>query len=493
MHVGQAGARQTDAGQTDAGQADAGQVGRKEGDNAMIAPTMHVATEGGRDVNTARAVKSLSEAVQVRTVSFSDPTLMDLSEFDRFHALLERLYPLTHKRLRKTALGHSLSYLWKGSDTSHGNQGNKPVALMSHMDVVPADEDGWEYPPFSGAVANGYVWGRGSIDMKYGLVTILEAIEELLEEGFVPPRDIYVISTCDEETGGQGSICQIAERLGSEGVRFDWVLDEGGVVGEGMMPGLDKPLAVVGVAEKGYLDLELSVEMEGGHSSMPGRITSVGLLSQAIARLAAKQMPSRIVSPVREFFRQVSPYVGFGRRLVFANTSLFAPLIKRVMLGSPETAAMIRTTTAPTMISGSAKPNVLAARASAVINFRLLPGDTTRDVVSHVSNAVGDDRVQIKVLAESPASTVSPMDGAGFRLIEECIDQYYPDAVAVPYLLTGSTDSRSLEPLASGVYRFTPCRLTKKDIARMHGVNERVSTENIEIAVKFFKTIMTKA
>lgn len=259
-----------------------------------------------------------------------------------------------------------------------------------------------------------------------------------------------------------------------------------------MMSGVDKPLAAVGVAEKGYLDLELSVGMEGGHSSMPGRTTSVGLLSQAIARLAARQMPSRLVGPVREFFKQVSPHVGLGRRLVFANTSLFAPLIKRVMLGSPETAAMIRTTTAPTMISGSAKPNVLAARASAVVNFRLLPGDTVRDVVSHVTKVVGDNRVEIKVLAESPASTVSPMDGLGFRLIEKCIGQHYPDAVVVPYLLTGSTDSKSLEPLASGVYRFTPCRLTKKDITRMHGVNERVSTENIEKAVRFFKTVITK-
>ncbi|MBP7784850.1 MAG: M20/M25/M40 family metallo-hydrolase [Firmicutes bacterium] len=461
----------------------------------MIAPAMHIATEDGRNVNTARAVNSLSEAVQVRTVSFSDRTLVDLGEFDRFHALLERLYPLTHERLHKTAIGHSLFYLWKGSDTAQGdrgNQGKRPVALMSHMDVVPADEEGWEYPPFSGAVADGYVWGRGSIDMKFGLITILEAIEELLEEGFVPHRDIYMISTCDEETGGQSSICQIAERLGSEEVRFDWVLDEGGVVGEGMMSGVDKPLAAVGVAEKGYLDLELSVGMEGGHSSMPGRTTSVGLLSQAIARLAARQMPSRLVGPVREFFKQVSPHVGLGRRLVFANTSLFAPLIKRVMLGSPETAAMIRTTTAPTMISGSAKPNVLAARASAVVNFRLLPGDTVRDVVSHVTKVVGDNRVEIKVLAESPASTVSPMDGLGFRLIEKCIGQHYPDAVVVPYLLTGSTDSKSLEPLASGVYRFTPCRLTKKDITRMHGVNERVSTENIEKAVRFFKTVITK-
>jgi carboxypeptidase PM20D1 len=459
----------------------------------MVAPIAYVATEVEHDVNTARAVKSLSEAVQVRTTSFSDRASMDHGEFERFHALLERLYPLVHARLQKTALGYSLLYLWKGAETAEGSQGKKPVALMSHMDVVPADEEGWDYPPFSGAVADGYVWGRGSIDMKLGLITILEAIEEMLEEGFVPSRDIYVISTCDEEAGDQGGIGEIAERLSRARVRLEWVLDEGGVVGEGMMAGLDKPLAVVGVAEKGYLDLELSVEMEAGHSSMPGQATSVGLLSQAVARVEARQMPSRIVSPVREFFQQVGPHLGPAKRLVFANTSLFAPLIKRVLLGAAETAAMIRTTTAPTMISGGVKPNVLAARASAVVNFRLLPGDTTLDVVSHVTNVVGDSRVKIKVLSESPASTVSPTDGPGFRLIGDCIRRHFPEAVVVPYLLTGSTDSKSLEPLASGVYRFTPCRLTKSDVARMHGVNERVSVENIEKAVSFFKTIIAKA
>ena len=222
----------------------------------MVAPIAYVATEVEHDVNTARAVKSLSEAVQVRTISFSDPASMDHGEFERFHALLERLYPLVHARLQKTALGYSLLYLWKGAETAEGSRGKKPVALMSHMDVVPADEEGWDYPPFSGAVADGYVWGRGSIDMKLGLITILEAIEEMLEEGFVPSRDIYVISTCDEEAGDQGGIGEIAERLGRARVRLEWVLDEGGVVGEGMMAGLDKPLAVVGVAEKGYLDLE---------------------------------------------------------------------------------------------------------------------------------------------------------------------------------------------------------------------------------------------
>lgn len=459
----------------------------------MVASTMRVSTEGERCVNTARAVKSLSDAVQVRTISFSDRALMDHGEFDRFHALLEKLYPLIHERLHKTTLGHNLLYLWKGAETAGGNIVKKPVALMSHMDVVPAGDEGWEHPPFSGAIADGHVWGRGSIDMKFGLITILEAIEEMLEAGFVPSRDIYVISTCDEEAGDKGGISGIADLLGSAGVRLDWVLDEGGVVGEGIMEGMDRPLAVVGVAEKGYLDLELSVEMEGGHSSAPGRATSIGVLSKAITQVEARQMPSRIASPVREFFQQVSPHFGPAKRLVFRNPALFAPLIRRVMLSSPETAAMIRTTTAPTMVSGGVKPNVLAARASAVINFRLLPGDTTQDVVRHVTNAVGDSRVNVKVLTESPASTVSPMDGPGFELIEQCILEHYPDAIVTPYLVMGGTDSKILEPLASGVYRFTPCRLAKKDIARMHGVNERVSVEDIETAVKFFRSIIAKA
>lgn len=274
---------------------------------------------------------------------------------------------------------------------------------------------------------------------------------------------------------------------------MDWVLDEGGIVGEGIMPGLTKPLAVVGVAEKGYLDLELSVEMQGGHSSAPGPKTSIGVLAQAIAKVEARQMPSRIASPIRELFREIAPNFGPAKRLVFSNASLFAPLIKPVMLSSPETAAMIRTTTAPTMISGGVKPNVLAPRAMAVINFRLLPGNTAQDVVNHVADAVGDGRVKIKVLTYSPASTVAPMKSPGFRLIADCIRRHYPDAVVAPYLVMGGTDSKMLEPLASGVYRFTPCRLAQKDVARMHGVNERASIEDIEKAVGFFKTLIAGA
>ncbi|OPZ64560.1 MAG: Succinyl-diaminopimelate desuccinylase [Firmicutes bacterium ADurb.Bin506] len=444
-------------------------------------------------MNTSRAVRALSDAVQVRTVSYSDRALMDSSEFERFHALLEATFPLVHSRLEKTALGHNLLFRWRGSPPTAGAPVSQPIALMSHMDVVPADDEGWEHPPFSGDVADGFVWGRGTLDIKVGLIGILEAIEELLEQGFAPACDVYVISSCDEEIGERGGINDIADYLAAAGVRLAWVLDEGGVVGDGMLPGLTRSLAVVGVAEKGYLDLELSVEMPGGHSSSPGRATSIGVLGQAVARIEASQMPGRLIGPVAEFLAQVGPHLPQPRRLLLSNPRLFAPFIVRALLASPETAAMVRTTTAPTMINGGVKPNVLAPRASALVNFRVLPGDTADDVVAHVTAAIGDPRVKVKVLVDSPASTVSPAAGAGFDLIRQCIGEFWPEAVTAPYLVTGATDSKALESLADGVYRFTPCRLSRADLNRMHSVNERVSIENIETAVQFFKTIILRA
>ncbi len=440
-------------------------------------------------MNVTRAVKALSDAVQVKTISYADRALMDTGEFDRFHALLEAAFPLVHARLGKTVLGHNLLYIWKGSPPPALG----PIALMSHMDVVPADDAGWEYPPFSGAVADGFIWGRGTLDIKLGLIGILEAIEELLEEGFEPSRDIYVISTCDEEIGDKGGIGDIAEHLAAAGVRLDWVLDEGGIVADGMMAGLARPLAVIGVAEKGYLDLELSVELPGGHSSAPGRVTSIGVLSNAIARVEASQMPGRLASPVTEFLAQVGPHLPMPMRAVLSCQRLFAPMIVRKLLESPDTAAMVRTTTAPTMIKGGVKANVLAPRASALVNFRLLPGDTADDVVAHVAAAVADPRVKATVLVDSPASTVSPASGPGFDLIKECIGEQWPDALAVPYLVTGGTDAKMLEPLADGVYRFTPVRLARVDLARMHSVNERVSPESVDAAVRFFRTIIVRA
>jgi len=436
-------------------------------------------------VNIDRAVHGLSRAIQVKTISHADLSLTNYREFERFHFLLESIFPLVHSKLKKKAIGYNLIYQWKGQDSA-----KRAVALMSHMDVVPATEKGWKYPAFSGAVEEGYVWGRGALDIKYGLIGILEAIEELLELGYTPSRDIYVISTADEEAGQKAGIMAVSEVLQASGVELEWVLDEGGIVGEGMMDGFPKPIALVGVAEKGYVDLELAVEVEGGHSSYPGKDTAIGILCRAIAKVEAVQMKSRLGSPVREFFDGLGRHMSFGARLVFANSDILEPLILKQMLKNAQTAALIRTTTAPTVISGGVKSNVLPPKAKAIVNFRLLPGDTTQDVVNHVSRVINDDRVKLTVLSESPASKISSSESEGFRLISQCIHEQFPEAVIAPYLVVGGTDAKMLEPLAEGVYRFTPYRISKDELAGMHGVNERVSIENLEKAVRFYASLI---
>ncbi len=439
-------------------------------------------------VNIERAVRSLSEAIQVKTVSLADPSLIDYEEFGRFHALLESLFPLVHRELEKTALGHNLVYRWNGQDSL-----KKPIALMSHMDVVPADDEGWKHPAYSGAIEGGYVWGRGALDIKCGLVGILESIEELLEQGYTPTRDIYVISTSDEEIGGRVGITAVASFLRESNVNFEWVLDEGGVVGEGLMEGFYRPVGLIGIAEKGYLDLQLSVEMEGGHSAYPGKDTAIGVLSEAIKRVEAAQMKSRLASPVKEFFDELGRYMDFGSRFAFANRAILEPVIIRRLLKGPQTAALVRTTTAPTVMFGGSKPNVLPHQAFAVINFRLLPGDTTEDVVKHTAYAINDERVKLSVLAESPASKISSPDSAAYRLIRDCAREQFPEAIIAPYLVVGGTDSKTLESLAEGVYRFTPIQVGKDDIAGMHGVNERMSVGNLERAVKFYTSIIVNS
>jgi carboxypeptidase PM20D1 len=440
------------------------------------------------EVNMDRAARSLSEAIKVQTVSYADLSQVNHAEFQRFHALLESLFPLVHRELEKTALDHNLVYRWKGEDSS-----KKAIALMSHMDVVPADEEGWKHPPFRGAIEDGYIWGRGALDIKYGLIGILEAVEHLLETGYVPSRDIYVISTADEEVGGKAGITAVANHLRESNVSLEWVLDEGGVVGDGLLAGLDTPVALVGVAEKGYVDVEMSVEMEGGHSSYPGKDTTIGVLCEAVKKVEKSQMAARLGSPVREFLDELSRHMGFGARLVFANSHLLEPIIMKQLLRNAQTAALVRTTVAPTVISGGSKTNVMPPKASAVINCRLLPGDTTQDVMDHIAAAVDDRRVKLTVLTESPASGISSPDSRGFRLIRDCIRRQFPEAVTTPYLVIGGTDAKALEPLAEGVYRFTPVQVGKDDLAGMHGVNERVSVDNLEKAVKFFAGIIMNA
>ena len=365
---------------------------------------------------------------------------------------------------------------------------------MGHGDVVPVEpgtEGDWEHPPFAGRIADGYIWGRGAIDNKSGVLAILEAAERLLEEGYRPSRTIYLPFGMDEEVGGHSGAAKISKLLNSRGVELEYVLDEGGCVVSGVLP-IGAAVALVGIAEKGYVSLELSAKGEGGHSSMPPRRTAVGILSSAIARLQDNPFPGGLSGPTRELFAYLGPEMPFVPRMLFANTWLFGPLIERRLAASPSSDAMLRTTTAPTIFEGSIKDNVLPIRARAVVNFRIFPGETSESVAERVRSLIVDSRVRITqfgsvVLDPSP---VSPTDSPGFKILERTIRQVFPDAVVAPYLVVGATDSRYYRGLTENVYRFLPLRLHQDDLSRMHGTNERVSIEGYADGLRFYRQLI---
>jgi carboxypeptidase PM20D1 len=281
--------------------------------------------------------------------------------------------------------------------------------------------------------------------------------------------------------------------LKSRSVHAAYVLDEGMVVTEGILKGIDRPVALVGIAEKGYLTVEIKVEGQGGHSSMPARPTTIGILAEALRRLENHPMEAHIDGPARALFETLAPEMPFGNRLILTNLWLLSPVAKRVLAGSPATDALLRTTTAPTMLEGSVKENVLPKHARALVNFRILPGDTRASVLAHVKSVIGDERVLVSAteggMSQDP-SAVSDVAGAGFKSIEKSIRQIFPDAIVAPSLVLGATDSRYYQSIADGVYRFSPQRTKDEDRARIHGTNERLSVKNFGEAVRFYAQLV---
>jgi carboxypeptidase PM20D1 len=329
-------------------------------------------------VDDSAAAARLAQAVRFKTVSYQDSAPAS-GELRAFHAFLERSFPKAHAALRREAVGdYSLLYTWKGSD-----ERLEPVVLMSHMDVVPVEpgsEGSWTHPPFAGEIADGCVWGRGTLDDKIGVLALLEAVETLVAQGFHPRRTVYLAFGHNEETQGSGA-ARIAQLLRERGVRPEFVLDEGSVIGRGLVPGLAKRVALIGIAEKGYASVELTVRNAGGHSSMPPRETAVGALARAIERLEEHQMPERLDGPTRLMLEQLGPEFPYVQRMAVANLWLFGPLVERQLAAAPSTNASIRTTTAPTIFQAGVKDNVLPASARAVVNFRILPGDSVGSVL----------------------------------------------------------------------------------------------------------------
>ena len=440
------------------------------------------------------AVQRLAQAIRFQTLSHQDPSKFQRSEFEGFHTFLAHSFPRMHSALKPQRVnGYSLIYRWSGTDASA-----QPILVMAHQDVVPVDPvsaDKWLQPPFGGVVADGFIWGRGTLDDKGAVMALHEAAEALLAQGFRPRRSIYFAFGHDEEVGGREGSAKIAEWFSSQGIRLESVLDEGQVVTQGIVPGFDKPVALIGIAEKGYLSLELLVEAEGGHSSMPPAHTAVGILSAAIARLEDNQFAATIPDPVRSQFAFLGPEQGWFRRVIFANLWLFAPLVKSQMEKAPSTGAMLRTTIAPTMLEGSIKENILPMRARGVVNLRLLPGMSSDQAIRRVIDIVGDPRVKIAATgtSRSEPSPVSSPDSDAFRKLHRAVKAIFPEAIVAPSLVLGATDTRHFIALSDNLFRFLPARLSRDDLKRYHGVNERISVDNYGEFVRFYMRYLREA
>jgi carboxypeptidase PM20D1 len=359
---------------------------------------------------------------------------------------------------------------------------------MGHMDVVPIEEitrDQWTHPPFSGTVEDGIVWGRGSVDDKFTVIALMEAMELLLSEGTRPQRSIYLSFGHDEEVGGKDGAAKVAEYFKNEGITFDYVMDEGGVVIEGMMEGLDRPLAVIGVSEKGYVNLVLTVNAPGGHSSQPPRHTAVGILARAIVLVEDNPFPASL-DYIKQTFSAIGAWMPFGKRLAMGNLWLFSPLVEGVMLNNQGDAAGIRTTTAATMVTGSPKSNILPTRATAVINFRILPGETVQTVKQRVINLIDDDRVVVTDEFRFDPSPVSPTDSRGFELISKTIRGMDENILVAPYMVRGGTDAKYFYAVSPNVYRFMMIRVDAETIKYVHGIDEHVAVADYLEAIRFY-------
>jgi carboxypeptidase PM20D1 len=441
-------------------------------------------------VDGSRIARHLSEAIRLQTVSHQTGTMSDPAPFADFIAWVERTYPEVGEKLEREVVNdYSLLFTWPGADPTR-----KPILLTGHYDVVPVipgTEELWEQPPFSGAIADGFVWGRGALDDKGAVITMLEATTHLLGMGFVPQRTIYLALGHDEEIGGQLGAGGITKLLQERGVQLEWSLDEGSFVIAGMLPGVDHPIASINVAEKGYVTLELVASGTGGHSSIPPRQTAVGTLAAAIVAVEASPLPGGSNAAMDAMMDALVPHVPFAVRIVLANRWLFGGLLDYGLGRVPSMNAMIRTTTAATMLEGSIKENVLPIEAVGAVNFRLHPRDTPEFVEDHIRRVIDDERVEVRRRGTaSRASAVSSSESDGFRLIAEATARVYGKVIVVPGMTVGGTDSRHYGQIADDAYRFNPMVVTADDIAGFHGTNERISIENLVNATRTYAEIM---
>lgn len=458
--------------------------------DSPAADHLDAALQPAPSTDTEQAAEHLAEAIRFRTITEQDGAPADLSQWDAMHEWLARTYPLAHATLqREKVAGHTLISIWPGSDASLD-----PFVLMAHQDVVPvADttESQWTHPPFDGTIADGAVWGRGSVDDKGSMIAIFESIEALVRAGFQPKRTLIVVNGHDEE-GPHGGSSAAASWFRDRGITAEFVLDEG-LVTITDFPLLKAKVALIGIAEKGYATLQLTAKAPGGHSSMPPRETAVATLARALVGVSGNPGPMEIKGPGAETLRVLAPHAPFLIRMAIANEWLFEPLLVDQVAATPAGAALLHTTMAPTMLRASPKENVLPDTASAIINFRIIPGETTADVIARTKAGIGDLPVEIELGKEAKdPSPVSSTGSEAWKIIAALASQQNTIPVA-PGLVLAATDSYQFAPAARDVYRFQPIELSLAETAMIHGIDEHMTLDNLKRMIDFYGSLIATA
>lgn len=437
------------------------------------------------DFDRDAAEKALAELVKCRTVSYEDHSLEDEGEFQKLIALLPVLYPNVAAVCPMEKLpDRGLLFRWKGRGRG------EPAVLMAHYDVVPVEEENWEKPPFGAVIENGVMWGRGTLDTKVTFNGILSAAENLIKQGFTPENDIYFAFSGGEEVNGRGAV-NIVEYFREKGIVPALVVDEGGGVVEDVFPGVKQPCALIGIAEKGMLNLEYSVGSVGGHASAPKPHTPVGRLSRACARVEGHPFRAHFTKPVREMFDTLGRRSSFIYRMIFANLWCFGWVLDLTCRKSGgELNALLRTTVAFTQMSGSKAPNVIPPSAFMVSNIRLNPEDSVDSAVEYIRRTIGDREVKLTVGAHMEPSPISRTDCEGWRRVVNAVSGTWQKALVAPYLMVQCSDSRHYRDLSDKVYRFSAMDLSAQERGTIHGNNERIRLEVIHRAVEFFIRLM---
>ena len=429
----------------------------------------------------------LSKAIQIKTVSKGDTLPIDTAEFVAFRLLLEKSYPLVHQQLsRQTFNEFSYVYTWKGKDTTLA-----PYVLMAHMDVVPVEavaEKNWSVPSFSGAIKNDTIWGRGAVDDKVAVIAILESVENLLKQGYTPSRTIYISLGHDEEVSGKRGAKVISAWFKEQGIKPALVLDEGGQIDLQHFKSIQRPVAVVATGEKGYMNIDLTVEIPGGHSSMPTQETAIDVLNKAILQIRARKMPGEMIEPVRELVHRTSSYESFFTRMITNNLWLTEKLVIAQLEKTKESNAMVHTTLVPTIVQAGIKDNVIPTVAKATFNSRILPGQTSDEIVQFVKEAVNDERVVIKkqTISLMEPSSFTPHTHPAFLQIENIIRKSVPKVVVSPFLMIGATDSRYFRSFSDAVLNFSAVQ----DVKGFHGIDERIGITDLHRMIYFYQQLI---